>query len=457
LHWGEKLENKTHANQQVRAMFTEFKIDDADYELLFDVVPDPKFDDPPEKKEELKQRKMRQLKIRAEMLNQEMRMQAPRIDDAIVVGEAQMVEAIKLAEDIKNNELQIPTQQRADALKMIEMRRLEMMEKVKQDEASEMEFVNVQAISLVEKRMKALDSDSVRIKLRDKLLMSVPSLDRQKSEESEKKKLEEEKKLEELKASSSAEDGKKKKKEKKGKKEKLKLIKELEAAAAAKDDVKIQTDTHDIDIVELLDDDDLKIDDQFSAGTSQFFVCRHVGCDGTVCVRCQERLTRGQVSTHVCKEDAVQELYTKLLEVLAEASTTKCPGCKSIWRKDLACTHMYCEKCNGYFCYHCGRSKQECGGDFGPHNTWNLSNADDDPDHCPMYLHYKYGDRPGSDNRMDGDAQKALDKFHQRKQQKAVAKFKETADAALWDEVLKSRFPFGIWDENRPVAPGPAV
>jgi hypothetical protein len=346
LHWGEKLENRTHANQQVRAMFVDFKMDDADYELLFDVVADPKPDDPAEKKEELKQRKMRQLKIRAEMLNQEMRMQAPRIDDAIVIGDAQCIEAIKLAEDIRNNELQLPTQQRADALKMIEIRRLEMMEKLKQDEAADLEMINVQAQSLIEKRMKALDSDSVRIKLRDKLLMKVPKLDRQKSEEQEKKKKEEEKKREEEdkkkeEDKKQEEDGKKKKK----KKDRKKLIKELEAAAASgKEEIKIEADAQDIDIVELLDDDDFKIDDQFAIGTSQFFVCAHVSCEGAVCVRCQERLTKAQVEKHVCKEDAVQELYTKLLEVLADASSVKCPSCKSIWRKDLACTHMYCGK-----------------------------------------------------------------------------------------------------------------
>eukprot|EP00475_Leptophrys_vorax_P019016 TRINITY_DN2597_c0_g1_i1.p1 TRINITY_DN2597_c0_g1~~TRINITY_DN2597_c0_g1_i1.p1 ORF type:complete len:703 (+),score=208.02 TRINITY_DN2597_c0_g1_i1:72-2180(+) len=449
LHWGEKLENRTHANQQVRAMFTDFKMDDADFELLFDFVPDPKPDDPPEKAEELKQRKMRQLKVRAEMLNQEMRMSAPRIDDAIVEGEATMIEAFKIADDIKANELQLPTQQRADSLKLIEVRRVELMEKLKQDEEHELQFVNVQAQSLIEKRMKALDSDAVRIKLRDKLLMKVPKLDRQKSEDDEKRKEEERKKLEEEKKQAEKEEDAKKKK----KKSKKKILQDLKDAAAGKDDVKIESDTHDIDIVELLDeDDDLKIDDNFATGTSQFFVCAHVSCEGAVCVRCQERLTKAQVDSHVCKEDAVQDLYTKLLEVLAEESSVKCPSCKNIWRKDLACTHMYCEKCNGYFCYHCGRSKQEVGGDFGPHNNWNLTNPEDDPDHCPMYLHYKYGDRPGNDNRMDGDAQKALDKFHQSKQKKAVAKFKETIDAALWDEMLKARFPFGIWDESRPAS-----
>jgi len=68
----------------------------------------------------------------------------------------------------------------------------------------------------------------------------------------------------------------------------------------------------------------------------------------------------------------------------------KCPnaGCGIIGRKNDACTHMRCPKCQTEFCYICERSVQDCdkfggpGGSIFRHNDqW-----DRNPARCPMYL-----------------------------------------------------------------------
>jgi hypothetical protein len=147
----------------------------------------------------------------------------------------------------------------------------------------------------------------------------------------------------------------------------------------------------------------------------------------------------------MCKEDALQDIYNKLVDLLAEASSVKCPGCSYTWRKDLACTHMNCEKCHLEFCYHCGKSKSELGGDFGPHNEWTL-NTPEDAGKCPMYLQFKYGDNlPAGAERMDGDPQHALNRFHTEKQKLSISNYSLKIDPILFQEVIRTKFPLGIW------------
>jgi hypothetical protein len=186
-------------------------------------------------------------------------------------------------------------------------------------------------------------------------------------------------------------------------------------------------------------------------GTVQFFVCKNEFCMGAFCMRCESFTSKPEMDSHLCKVDHVEDLYNEVLSVLAEAATRKCPSCGCVGLKDLACTHITCDKCATRWCYHCEKTLAQLGNDFGRHNQWNINSADD-AGVCPMYLQYKYGENRVGD-RFDGDPGKALEKYHRMLQEKAIEKFQAKCDPNLWQEMITKKFPKGIFavPGNQPI------
>jgi hypothetical protein len=175
------------------------------------------------------------------------------------------------------------------------------------------------------------------------------------------------------------------------------------------------------------------------AETSQFFVCRNLFCDGAYCLRCEIFLKKEDMQSHFCRLDEADKLYFRIIDTLAESSTMKCPSCGTSGKKDLACTHITCDKCSGRFCYMCGIAESALEGGFQEHNQWTLSTPADQK-RCPMYVQYKYGDMVNGDLK-DGDPGTALESFHLELQTKAIeALKKEVNNNALWSRVEKERF-----------------
>lgn len=131
-----------------------------------------------------------------------------------------------------------------------------------------------------------------------------------------------------------------------------------------------------------------------------FIVYRRQGCSTSECLLCHRVIDTAERQEHQCGVDPTQGLYTELLEILAQASVTKCPNksCGFSGMKDLACTHITCTKCSTKFCYLCGVKPLR---GFSGHNQWRLPkpllpgeqppSVDSYKDCCPMYLKQKYG------------------------------------------------------------------
>eukprot|EP00475_Leptophrys_vorax_P002897 TRINITY_DN11649_c0_g1_i2.p1 TRINITY_DN11649_c0_g1~~TRINITY_DN11649_c0_g1_i2.p1 ORF type:complete len:735 (-),score=139.40 TRINITY_DN11649_c0_g1_i2:2496-4478(-) len=165
--------------------------------------------------------------------------------------------------------------------------------------------------------------------------------------------------------------------------------------------------------------------------TSQFFVCRNLFCDGAFCLKCESFLKKQVLSYHFCSTDPVEKLYSRVVETLATGSSRSCPNCGTSGMKDLNCTHITCDKCSQRFCYVCGTAESKLEGGFDGHNDWDIHNPQ--PNKCPMYLHYKYGNGE--------DPAQALDSFHRELQISAIAKLKEEVkDDKLWEEMEEKKF-----------------
>eukprot|EP00808_Paulinella_micropora_P031632 g391.t1 len=169
---------------------------------------------------------------------------------------------------------------------------------------------------------------------------------------------------------------------------------------------------------------------QESAFTSHFFVCKGEKCGAAICLLCNTLVESSQKQEHACKSS--RNFWAELLEVLAVASTTKCPACGEGGMKDLACTHITC-KCGVRFCYVCGRDPPE---GFSRHNEWRVgpdpvlpgedakskATAEELKTRCPMYLPYKYGTSLSyqSGRYTGGDQKQCLALYHVERQKKAV-------------------------------------
>eukprot|EP00475_Leptophrys_vorax_P005343 TRINITY_DN13243_c0_g1_i4.p1 TRINITY_DN13243_c0_g1~~TRINITY_DN13243_c0_g1_i4.p1 ORF type:complete len:713 (+),score=153.36 TRINITY_DN13243_c0_g1_i4:756-2894(+) len=177
---------------------------------------------------------------------------------------------------------------------------------------------------------------------------------------------------------------------------------------------------------------DLKVE---GAETTQYFVCRNILCEGAYCLGCESFLKKPELGTHHCSVDPVAKLYGRVLETLAAASSRSCPNCGSSGMKDLACTHITCDKCSQRFCYSCGISESKLEGGFQAHNQWTMDLSEDmKQKRCPLYLQAKWG--------FDGeDAAAALDNFHRSLQIQAIENLKkEVNDETLWNQMVEERF-----------------
>jgi hypothetical protein len=188
-------------------------------------------------------------------------------------------------------------------------------------------------------------------------------------------------------------------------------------------------------------------EDEITASKSiRFASCETNGCEGVFCLICEISLQKNQVNDHECKMSAVTQLYHEVINALAEASTRRCPQCGTAGQKDLACTHMTCDKCKTKWCYLCQKSESDLG-DFAAHNDWDLNSGESSPN-CPMYLQQKYGDiRPPDEIVMDGSPEKALIKFHIELQKRVIAKMEKEKDSKIWEEMIHCYFPDGMFQE----------
>lgn len=195
---------------------------------------------------------------------------------------------------------------------------------------------------------------------------------------------------------------------------------------------------------------------QLSEGvcTSMFIECLTDGCGASLCMRCDETIDACDINLHLCKYARKVELYRQLDEILATASSQRCPTCLTPGVKDLECTHIACscDSAQGKttWCYVCGENAASFGGHFRVHNDYSLTCYPEEK-RCPMYLKYKYGSL-FSDARevlRTGDRAACLERFHLHRKLMASAKYKASLDASdqlLFDEMLLMSYPEGLFD-----------
>ena len=111
----------------------------------------------------------------------------------------------------------------------------------------------------------------------------------------------------------------------------------------------------------------------------------------------------------------------------------ECPECKHGGRKDEACTHMTCAKCETNWCYVCGQKEsdldQAC---LSSHNELWQSNSQ----RCPIYLHYIRK----IDKRWSRSSEECLDYFHRIKTITLLRKFIDEINIAGYKQLCES-FP----------------
>eukprot|EP00475_Leptophrys_vorax_P026361 TRINITY_DN3716_c0_g1_i1.p1 TRINITY_DN3716_c0_g1~~TRINITY_DN3716_c0_g1_i1.p1 ORF type:complete len:622 (+),score=174.53 TRINITY_DN3716_c0_g1_i1:214-1866(+) len=189
--------------------------------------------------------------------------------------------------------------------------------------------------------------------------------------------------------------------------------------------------------------EDVKCETLEVSETNKYFVCKKVECSGAYCLACNSHLSKDQLETHFCALEPIDELHAQVLDTLARASARACANCGFPGMKDLACTHMTCERCKTRWCYHCGKSESSVQS-FSSHNEWNV-NTPEGAGKCPMYLHYKYGDVDNGGGQRDGDPALALKKFHLILQKEAIDQLQKTVDERLWNQMMNLHFPQGIF------------
>jgi hypothetical protein len=101
--------------------------------------------------------------------------------------------------------------------------------------------------------------------------------------------------------------------------------------------------------------------------------------------------------------------------------------------------------CGTRWCYGCQKKEVDIEGGFYQHNQFSIN--DDDDEKCPLYLKCKYGSGPeirafGSHITRSGDAEEALNNFHEELLRKAMQDLKaELNNPVIW---AKLRGEFGI-------------
>mmetsp|Transcript_15578 Transcript_15578/g.23509 ORF Transcript_15578/g.23509 Transcript_15578/m.23509 type:complete len:446 (+) Transcript_15578:1-1338(+) len=143
-------------------------------------------------------------------------------------------------------------------------------------------------------------------------------------------------------------------------------------------------------------------------------------CGGHTCLRCLKEVTARELMDHDCEAESKDDgkMFRKIAEVLDSASFQTCPKCKTRGVKDLACTHITCNKCKAKWCYLCRKLKSDFkGNSFSTHNQWKTSKGQlKKGNFCPMYLRHLYG----------GSALNALTLFHLHKRMLAIDQFQKS-------------------------------
>mmetsp|Transcript_28208 Transcript_28208/g.44007 ORF Transcript_28208/g.44007 Transcript_28208/m.44007 type:complete len:401 (-) Transcript_28208:269-1471(-) len=135
-------------------------------------------------------------------------------------------------------------------------------------------------------------------------------------------------------------------------------------------------------------------------------VCVRRGCNVTFCRFCRKDICHiPDFAGHLEECEALGSIERRILDVVAQCSTRKCPGCGMKGLKNDLCTHMQCEECKTRWCYVCAKSSEECGG-IDRHNI----NWYKDPKACPMYLEYV----SEVDNSWPSNPRKCVEFFHRR-------------------------------------------
>jgi hypothetical protein len=167
--------------------------------------------------------------------------------------------------------------------------------------------------------------------------------------------------------------------------------------------------------------------------TSLLFVCRKLFCDGAYCLACKTFFKKEDLLTHNCNDSAMESLYQQVIETLTASSTRSCPNCGTSGMKDLACTHITCDKCSHKFCYVCGKSESEVQGGFEMHNRWLGVTPWEGSTTCPLYLHDYWG------NGESGEL--ALENFHRELQIRALDELKKKFNNdMLWADMIDKKF-----------------
>nr|XP_047139890.1 ranBP-type and C3HC4-type zinc finger-containing protein 1 isoform X3 [Hydra vulgaris] len=112
----------------------------------------------------------------------------------------------------------------------------------------------------------------------------------------------------------------------------------------------------------------------------------------------------------VCAE--LSETKKTIEKAIEDGSKVYCPDCGLGGRKDDACTHMKCVKCEHVYCYFCGKSEKVCEKEhnipsiYGHNSDWPTNK-----NRCPMYL----TELSDYDKRWPETDDKCLDFFHRFK------------------------------------------
>jgi hypothetical protein len=179
----------------------------------------------------------------------------------------------------------------------------------------------------------------------------------------------------------------------------------------------------------------VQIQGELSSGesTSLLFICKNLFCDGAYCLLCKTFFKKQDMLGHICSDSALESLYQQVMETLATSASRACPECGSSGMKDLACTHITCDKCKHKFCYVCGKSEKSFEGGFINHNKWTGKTPWEGSETCPMYLQDGWGD--------DKSAELALENFHRELQCSALEELrKKLNNDMLWQHMIEAKF-----------------
>jgi len=170
---------------------------------------------------------------------------------------------------------------------------------------------------------------------------------------------------------------------------------------------------------------------------------KSIACGGSTCLRCFREVKRDKLFDHDCEANLnLDKMYNEIIEVLDSASFQTCPHCLTKGVKDLACTHITCNKCKKKWCYLCRSLKEDLPGKtFTNHNKWKGLDSRVKRGHCPMYLHYVY----------KGSAKNSLTLFHLHKQKLALEAYKEgfsEKQKMTFDMVINDRFRGQLFDKS---------